>query len=98
MIDLHTAMPIRRTALTDHRSSYLLLRWLVIILASYLTVFSYVGNPSFNFVFTFALMFAATNMALAFVPLDSFDSRAMRIALPVTDVVFVSGTFYLLHA
>src|SRR5262245_28205243 len=81
----------------ETRRSFLSLRWLLIILASYLTVFSYVGAPAFNYVFAFALLFAASNSALSLLPVAVFQSPGVQRGIIITDVVFVSGAFFLLR-
>ena len=68
-------------SLHETRKSFLSLRWLLIILASYLTVFSYVGAPQFNYVFGFAVLFAATNLALS---LSQLGTKYLNEAFVVT--------------
>src|SRR6476660_8259749 len=99
MIELFTTMlASRRTAgcepQSETRKSFISLRWLLIILASYLTVFSYVGAPLFNYVFGFAVLFAASNIALSLLPVRLYQSPAVRRSLTVVDSVFVTGAFF----
>jgi diguanylate cyclase (GGDEF)-like protein len=81
----------------ENRKSLLSLRWLLIILASYLTVFSYVGAPEFRFVFGYALLFAASNIALSLAPIAMYQSAKIQRVLAVTDVICVSIALYLLR-
>ena len=77
---------------TETRKSFLSLRWLLIILASYLTVFSYVGASQFNFVFGFAVLFAASNIVLSLLPVDLYQSTHVQRVLRITDSIFVGGS------
>ena len=94
-------MPLQLTSQlgdTDHRKAVLSLRWILIILASYLTFFSYLGTETFPFVFVFAVAFSATNVALMLVPSYKFlDSRIQR-GVTWIDLFFVTTTLYLLRA
>ena len=81
----------------DHRKAILSLRWLLVILASYLTLFSYVGTELFPFVFGFALAFSASNFALMLIPRTQFLTRRARALISVLDFFFVSATLYLLR-
>jgi diguanylate cyclase (GGDEF)-like protein len=101
MIEPHTAMlasnPAGYEPHIENRKSVLSLRWLLIILASYLTVFSYVGAPEFAFVFGFALVFAGTNLFLSLLPVEVYRSKSVQRALACADVVLVSTAFFLLR-
>ena len=81
----------------DHRKAILSLRWLLVILASYLTLFSYVGTELFPFVFGFALAFSASNFALMLITRRQFLTRRARALISVLDFFFVSATLYLLR-
>lgn len=81
----------------DHRKAVLSLRWLVIILASYLVVFSHVGTERFPFVFGFVIAFSLTNIALIFVPRGHFVTDTVQRVIALLDFVFVAGTLYLLR-
>jgi diguanylate cyclase (GGDEF)-like protein len=81
----------------DHRKAILSLRWLLVILASYLTLFSYLGTELFPFVFGFALAFSASNFALMLIPRTRFLTRRVRVLISVLDFFFVSATLYLLR-
>src|SRR5438874_2199588 len=81
----------------DHRKAILSLRWLLVILASYLTLFSYLGTELFPFVFGFALAFSASNFALMLIPRTQFLTRRVRVLISVLDFFFVSATLYLLR-
>jgi diguanylate cyclase (GGDEF)-like protein len=81
----------------DHRKAVLSLRWLLVILASYLTLFSYLGTEGFPFVFGFALAFSISNILLMMVPRQQFTGKKTQVSIALLDVFFVSGTLYLLR-
>ena len=81
----------------DHRKAVLSLRWLLVILASYLTLFSYVGTEGFPFVFAFALAFSISNVVLMLIPRRQFTRKNAQTAIALLDLIFVSGIFYLLR-
>src|SRR2546428_12736535 len=85
------------TSEVDHRKAILSLRWLLVILASYLTLFSYLGTDLFPFVFVFALAFAISNVVLMLIPRPQFTSREAQAAITLVDFIFVSGILYLLR-
>src|ERR1051325_2079452 len=101
MIHRLTAMSAREFTveanLVEHRRSFLSLRWLLIILGSYLTLFPRLGSRTFIAVFGFAIVFAATNIAAGIVRRDWFDSVWFQNALAAVDIVFVAATFFLLR-
>ena len=53
---------------TKYIRSFIFLRWLLVILAAYLTFFSYVQTPLFAGVVVFMTAFAATNVIYMFLP------------------------------
>ncbi len=81
----------------DHRKAILSLRWLVIILASYLTLFSYLGTERFPLVFAAAAAFSLTNVLLTLIPRRYFLMKRVQQGIALLDFVFVSTTFYLLR-
>src|SRR5712692_94681 len=81
----------------DHRKAILSLRWLLVILGSYLTMFSYLGTEGFPFVFGFALAFSISNILLMMVPRQQFTGKKTQVSIALIDVFFVSGTLYLLR-
>ena len=81
----------------DHRKAILSLRWLVIILASYLTLFSYIGTERFPMVFAAAAAFSLTNVLLTLIPRRYFLMKRVQQGIALLDFVFVSTTFYLLR-
>src|SRR5262245_20234204 len=81
----------------DYVRSFLLLRWLLLILAAYLTLFPNVERPSFALLYTFMVGFAATNIVCMAVPFERLQSRSFRLGIAVADTIFVSVTFYLLR-
>lgn len=82
---------------SEHRRSFLSLRWLVVILAAYLILFTHLDSSDFPVLFAFVLLFAATNVALAFVSESWFESPRGQRAIAVADALFVALTFYLLR-
>ena len=81
----------------EHRRSFLMLRWLLIILAAYLTLFSHLQADTFNLVGLFVGFFALTNLVFVSLPRRMFPRRSIQIAIVTGDVLFVSVTFYLLR-
>jgi diguanylate cyclase (GGDEF)-like protein len=81
---------------SEHRRSILSLRWLVIILASYLTLFTYIATPAFPAVFAFTVLFAATNVGITFIPAVQFEQKRTHHIIAVVDALFVTVIFYLL--
>src|SRR5215831_16593383 len=81
----------------DHRKAVLSLRWLLVILASYLTLFSYIGSEQFPVAFGIALAFSFTNIVLIFVPRQQFTADRTLNGVAILDLVFVSLTLYLLR-
>src|SRR5438128_566413 len=81
----------------DHRRAVLSLRWLLVILASYLTVFSYIGTELFPVVSMTALAFSLSNVVLMIIRRDRFIQRKVQQVVAILDVVFVSATLYLLR-
>src|SRR5436305_12857945 len=81
----------------DHRKAVLSLRWLLVILASYLTLFSYLGTERFPFVFAFALAFSISNVVLMLITQRQFTRKNLQHGIAVLDLIFVSGILYLLR-
>src|SRR3989304_10057492 len=81
----------------DHRKAILSLRWLLIILASYLTLFSYIGTELFPAVFGTALAFSISNFGLMLIPRKYFPAKNVQAAVVLLDLAFVSATLYLLR-
>src|SRR5207249_10733762 len=73
----------------DHRKAILSLRWLLIILASYLTLFSYIGTEQFSLVFGTAIAFSLSNLALTFIPKRQFLQSIVQHGIAFLDVLFV---------
>ena len=82
---------------TDHRKAVLSLRWIVIILASYLTLFSYLGTESFAVIFIVTIAFSASNVGLMLVPSSKFSDASIQRVVGWMDVFFVTTTLYLLR-
>jgi diguanylate cyclase (GGDEF)-like protein len=83
---------------SEHRKSLILLRWLMIIMAAYLTIFRYLPTTKITFAVMFVAAFAMTNVVLTFLSSRKFSSSKLQRALLVTDILFVSATFFLLRA
>jgi diguanylate cyclase (GGDEF)-like protein len=81
----------------DFVRSFLLLRWLLLILAAYLTLFPSVARPSFAILYTFVVGFAASNIVCMSVSQATFKSQSFRRGIMLADVIFVSVTFFLLR-
>src|SRR3989442_1648999 len=81
----------------DHRKAVLSLRWLLVILASYLILFSYLGTERFPVVFAFALAFSISNVVLVLIPRRQFISNKTQAAIAFLDLIFVIGILYLLR-
>ena len=81
----------------DHRRAVLSLRWLLAILASYLTLFTYLGTEAFLPVFAVALAFSISNVVLTLIPQRRFISDKVQAAITVFDFIFVSATLFLLR-
>ena len=72
----------------DHRKAVLSLRWLLVILASYLTLFSYAGTEQFPVAFGIAVAFSLTNIVLIFIPRQHFTTNAIQDGVAILDFVF----------
>src|SRR5215468_6179401 len=81
----------------DHRKAVLSLRWLLIILASYLTLFTYVGTDRFSAVFAIAVAFSLSNVGLMLVPRRNFTAKRVRLTITILDLIFISAVIYLLR-
>lgn len=81
----------------DTRKGVISLRWLLIILASYLTLFSYVGTDRFQTVFGVAIAFSLSNVALMLAPGALFTERKFQLGIALLDLVFVSAVLYFLR-
>jgi diguanylate cyclase (GGDEF)-like protein len=68
-----------------------------VILASYLTLFSYIGTAVFPLVFGVAAAFSVSNVVLMLIPRHRFTDNKVQRAVAVLDVVFVAVTLYLLR-
>jgi diguanylate cyclase (GGDEF)-like protein len=89
--------PSSETHLLQYRKSFLLLRWLLIILGSYLTLFPRLGSPTFLAVFGFAIAFAATNLGASIIRPNLFNERFVQNAIKAADIIFVAVTCFLLR-
>src|SRR5436190_8298070 len=80
----------------DYVRSFLLLRWLLLILAAYLTLFPNVVGPSFGVLYAFIVLFAISNIVCMLVSYERFQTRSFGRGIALVDAIFVSVTFYLL--
>lgn len=81
----------------EFRKAFLSLRWLIIILTCYLTLFSDPKVP-FGMIVAYAILFVLTNLALTLVPRAHFADRQVYLATDVADILFMSAAFFLLSA
>lgn len=81
----------------DHRKAVLSLRWLLVILASYLALFSYVGTSVFPFVAAIALAFTLSNVVFMVIPAGRFVEDNVQHAIAVLDGLFIAIVLYLLR-
>jgi len=82
---------------SEYHRSLVSLRWLIVILASYLTLFSRIPSGHFPLLFGFSIIFATTNIGLWLVTDDWFQSRTGQRVTTILDIFFISGTIYLLR-
>jgi diguanylate cyclase (GGDEF)-like protein len=81
----------------EYIQSFLFLRWLLVILSSYLTFFLYVDKPTFPLVVGFVLAFASSNVACMLLHPRYFRLVAFQRAIIVADVFFACMTIFLLR-
>jgi diguanylate cyclase (GGDEF)-like protein len=81
----------------DHRKAVLSLRWLLVILASYLTLFSYIGTQLFTIVAGMVVTFSLSNFLLMLIPKRRFVEARIQRTVAILDVGFISVTLYLLR-
>lgn len=77
--------------------SFIFLRWMLIILAAYLTVFPYLKSPSLSSVVAFVALFAASNVLFTWLPTENFRRPRFQKLVLTLDIVFCCVTFYLLQ-
>jgi diguanylate cyclase (GGDEF)-like protein len=81
----------------EYRKSFLSLRWLTVILASYLAIFTHLSTDQFSASIIFSLLYAASNVAVALIPLGRLQRPEIQRAIAAADFVFVAATFYFLR-
>jgi len=81
----------------DHRKAVLSLRWLLVILASYLTLFSYTGRPHFFLAAGIALAFSASNVVIMVIDGRRFVEDKVQRVIAVLDTIFIAAVLYLLR-
>jgi len=77
--------------------SFIFLRWMLIILASYLMFFTYLNTPLFESVVGFALAFGTSNVVLSLLPPEYFRRSTLQKAVVVLDIAFGCTALYLLR-
>ena len=80
----------------ENRRSFLLLRWLVIVLASSVALFSNPGGEHFIAICFLVLGFSLTNAVLEFLPVRLVDTIRPRRWIAIADVAFLSGCLFVL--
>ena len=80
----------------DHRKAVLSLRWVLAILASYLTLFSYAGTSLFPVALGIVLVFSIANVVFMVMPRRWFVDDVFQRIVAILDVVFISTILYLL--
>src|SRR5262245_37353313 len=81
----------------EYRRSFLLLRWLLIILAAYLALFSHLKDDAFETVCYFIGVFSLSNIGLMLLPRDRFNSKWIQAAIIGADILLVSVAFNFLR-
>ena len=84
----------------ENRRSFLLLRWLIIILSAYLTLFSNLLSDvrsQFTGVFVVVVAFSLSNIVMAFLPWKLFVAARSSRLVAAVDAVFVCGFLYALR-
>jgi diguanylate cyclase (GGDEF)-like protein len=82
---------------SEHRRSFLSLRWLIVILAAYLNIFSHLNTPQFVGSVVFSLLYTGSNIVLALIPLERLRKTSVQYVIVAIDCLFVAATFYLLR-
>jgi diguanylate cyclase (GGDEF)-like protein len=81
----------------DYIRSFLFVRWLLVILAAYLTFFTYVQTPTFKWVVLFIVVFATSNVAYMFLPHHYVRTNSFQRVVVWVDGLFGCAMFYLLR-
>jgi diguanylate cyclase (GGDEF)-like protein len=80
-----------------NRRSFLLLRWLVIILSAYLTLFTSVEEEGFVRLFLLVMAFALSNVLIGLLPLNLFSITKSKRLIACVDAAFISAFLYYLR-
>ena len=80
-----------------HIKSFILLRWLVLLVAAYLAWFSSIVEPPFPGFVTFLAVFAVSNILCMLAPRETIESRPVRHSIMISDIIFAAITFYFLR-
>ena len=81
----------------ENRKAFLELRWLVVILASYLMLFSRLDSQNIVGILVLAAAFAMSNVAIMYLPMRHFVRARSSHWITVADGVFLSICFYVLR-
>ena len=77
-----------------NRKSFLLLRWLLIILAAYLTLFTNIEEPTVGGIFLLVTAFALSNVLISLLSLQVVMASKSRHVLAAVDSVFICAFIY----
>jgi K+-sensing histidine kinase KdpD len=81
----------------DHRKAILSLRWLLVVLASYLALFTYLGSPILAADIVILVAFAVSNVVFMLISNRQFPEERVQRAIAVLDVGFITAILYLLR-
>ncbi|HEX4999668.1 MAG TPA: diguanylate cyclase [Terriglobia bacterium] len=81
----------------EFRKAFLSLRWLLIILTCYLTLFSSASTEYFAAIAIYVALFGLSNLILTWISPDRFLDKDVQRATHIADVVFVSIALSILH-
>ncbi len=87
---------MKNNELKQFKYNFLNLRWLIVIAAGYMAVFSATnyGFRAVNYINALVLFFILSNVFLYFVSLDLFKNRYFRYFIFIADIVLVSLAIY----
>ncbi len=81
----------------SNRKAFLLLRWLIIILAGYLTMFENIDDEGIVGLFLIVVAFVLSNVLIALAPLAVVMAAKRRHLIAATDAVFICAFLYYLR-
>ena len=80
-----------------NRKAFLLLRWLIIILASYVTLFENIDDQGVIGLFLIVVAFVLSNVLIGLVPLKVVMAARRRHLIAAVDAVFICTFLYYLR-